>query len=196
MCLRIKNEPRLGGPFSDPLSCHGNTSNHSSPCRKLFCSQTDIYEKYNYKEERMIINGSVVSFEYTVSDDNGNVLQSNRGKSPVTYTHGREEIVPGLERGLAGMEVNETKNIRLQPQEAYGQVNPEAFTEVPKEQVPVSELQAGTILSARGSQGEDVSIRVHEIRKETVILDLNHPLAGKNLTFDVKVLDIQPGESE
>ncbi len=73
----------------------------------------------------MIKNGSVVSFEYTVSDDNGNVLQSNRGKSPVTYTHGREEIVPGLERGLAGMELNETKNIRLQPQEAYGQVNPE-----------------------------------------------------------------------
>src|SRR5438093_1195522 len=104
----------------------------------------------------MIKNGSVVSFEYTVSDDNGNVLQSNRGKSPVTYTHGREEIVPGLERGLAGMEVNETKNIRLQPQEAYGQVNPEAFTEVPKEQVPVSELQAGTILSARGSQVEDL----------------------------------------
>ncbi len=144
----------------------------------------------------MIKNGSVVSFEYTVSDDNGNVLQSNRGKSPVTYTHGREEIVPGLERGLAGMELNETKNIRLQPQEAYGQVNPEAFTEVPKEQVPVSGLQVGTILSARGSQGEDVSIRVHEIRKETVILDLNHPLAGKNLTFDVKVLDIQPGETE
>src|SRR5438093_8609219 len=142
----------------------------------------------------MIKNGSLVRLENSGSDDNIIVLQSNRGKSPVTYTHGREEIVPCLERGLAGMEVNETKNIRLQPQEAYGQVNPEAFTEVPKEQVPVSGLQAGTILSARGSQSEDVSIRLHEIRKDTVILDLNHPLAGKNLTVDVKVLDIQPGE--
>jgi FKBP-type peptidyl-prolyl cis-trans isomerase SlyD len=144
----------------------------------------------------MIKNGSVVSLEYTVLDDNGNVIQSNKGKSPLTYTHGRQEIIPGLERSLSEMNVNQAKNIKLQPEEAYGQVNPEAFAEVPKEKLPGSALEVGAVLSARGSQGEDVSVRVHEVRNETVVLDLNHPLAGKTLTFDVKVLDIEPGETK
>jgi FKBP-type peptidyl-prolyl cis-trans isomerase SlyD len=144
----------------------------------------------------MIKNGSVVSLEYTVSDDNGNVIQSNKGKSPLTYTHGQQEIIPGLEQSLSGMNVNQAKNIKLQPEEAYGQVNPEAFAEVPKEKLPGSALEVGAVLSARGSQGEDLSVRVHEVRKETVVLDLNHPLAGKTLTFDVKVLDIESGETK
>ena len=144
----------------------------------------------------MIKNGSVVSLEYTVLDDNGNVIQSNKGKPPLTYTHGQQEIIPGLERSLSEMNVNQAKNIKLQPEEAYGQVNPEAFAEVPKEKLPGSALEVGAILSARGSQGEDVSVRVHEVRNETVVLDLNHPLAGKTLTFDVKVLDIEPGETK
>jgi FKBP-type peptidyl-prolyl cis-trans isomerase SlyD len=148
------------------------------------------------KEEiEMIRNGSVVRFEYTLSDEDGEVIQSNKGKDAVTYTHGQQEVLPGLEEGLSGMEVNEEKSIRLQPEEAYGPVDAKAFKEVSKSEIPAGALEVGTRLSARGSGGEDVIIRVREVKQKTVILDFNHPLAGKTLNFDVKVLAIQPGES-
>lgn len=144
----------------------------------------------------MIKNGSVVSFEYTISDDNGKVIDSSRGREPVTYTHGQQQIIPGLERNLSGMEINEEKNVRLPPEEAFGPVDPDGFQEVPKANIPVEDLKVGTTVQVRGQQGEDLDLRVHEIKKETVVLDLNHPLAGKTLNFGVKVLDIQPGEAE
>jgi FKBP-type peptidyl-prolyl cis-trans isomerase SlyD len=140
----------------------------------------------------MIENGSLVYFEYTLSDENGNVLQSNRGKDPVTYTHGQREVIPGLEKGLSGMEVNEEKSFRVQPEEGYGSVDPQAFKEVPKTELPAGALKVGTALRARGPEGEDHVIHVREVKQETVILDFNHPLAGKTLNFDVKVLDIEP----
>jgi FKBP-type peptidyl-prolyl cis-trans isomerase SlyD len=143
----------------------------------------------------MIRDGSVVRFEYTLSGDNGELIESNKGKDPVTYTHGQHEVIPGLENGLSGMEVNEEKSIRVQPEEAYGPVDAKAFKEVPKTEIPAAALEVGTPLSARGPEGEDLIIRVREVKQKTVILDFNHPLAGKTLNFDVKVLAIQPGES-
>jgi FKBP-type peptidyl-prolyl cis-trans isomerase SlyD len=143
----------------------------------------------------MIRNGSVVRFEYTLSGENGEVFQSNKGKDPVTYTHGQHEVIPGLEKELFGMKVNEEKNICLQPEEAYGRVDPKGFKEVPKTEIPAAALKVGTPLSARSSEGEDVIIRVHEVKQKTVILDFNHPLAGKTLNFDVKVIDIEPKEA-
>lgn len=143
----------------------------------------------------MIRNGSVVSFEYTLSDENGEVLQSNKGKEPVTYTHGQHEIIPGLEKGLAAMEINEEKSIRVKPEEAYGQVDPQGFKEVPKSDIPTTELDVGTPLNARGPQGEELLIHVSEVKDDTVVLDFNHPLAGKTLHFDVKVVDVEPKEA-
>ena len=144
----------------------------------------------------MIKNGSVVSFEYTLSDENGKLIESNKGEDPVTYTHGQHQIIPGLEKGLSGMDMNQEKNIRVQPEEAYGPVDPKGFKDVAKTEIPAQGLKVGTMLHARGPKGEDFSVRVHEIKEETVILDLNHPLAGKTLSFDIKVLNIQAGEAE
>jgi FKBP-type peptidyl-prolyl cis-trans isomerase SlyD len=155
-----------------------------------------VAQTKNEREEiKMIRDGSVVRFEYTLSGDNGEVIESNKGKDPVTYTHGQHEVIPGLEKGLSGMKVNEEKSIRVQPEEAYGPVDAKAFKEVPKTKIPAAALEVGTPLSARGSEGEDLIIRVREVKQKTVILDFNHPLAGKTLNFDVKVLAIQPGES-
>lgn len=142
----------------------------------------------------MITNGSVVSFEYTLCDDSGNVIESNRGEEPVTYTQGEHQIIPGLENGFLGMEVNEEKRIRVEPEDAYGPVDPAAFKEVRKSEIPENALKVGSMLRAHGDRGEDFSVRVHEIRPETVILDLNHPLAGMVLNFDVKVVSVAPGE--
>jgi FKBP-type peptidyl-prolyl cis-trans isomerase SlyD len=144
----------------------------------------------------MITNGSVVSFEYTVSDENGEVLQSNKGKEPVTYTHGHHEIISGLEKGLSEMDVNEEKTIRVRPEEAYGEVDPNGFKEVPKSDLPVNDPQVGTPLNARGPKGEEVLIHISEVKSDTVVLDFNHPLAGKTLNFDVKVVGIEPNEEQ
>jgi FKBP-type peptidyl-prolyl cis-trans isomerase SlyD len=138
----------------------------------------------------MIKNGSVVRFEYTLTGENGEIIQSNKSKEPVTYTHGRHEIIPGLEKGLSGMEINEEKNIRVQPEEAYGPVDPKAFKEVRKTEIPAAALKPGTPLSARGKEGEDVIIHVREVKEDTVVLDFNHPLAGKTLDFAIRVVDI------
>ena len=139
----------------------------------------------------MINNGSVVRFEYTVSDENGEVLQSNKGKEPVTYTHGQQQIIPGLEKGLSEMSVNEEKSIRVKPEEGYGQVDPKGFKEVPRSDLPVSDPQVGTPLNARGPNGEELLIHIREVKRNTVVLDFNHPLAGKTLHFDVKVVGIE-----
>jgi FKBP-type peptidyl-prolyl cis-trans isomerase SlyD len=157
--------------------------------------RTGVQTKNEREEIKMIRDGSVVRFEYTLSGDNGELIESNKGKDPVTYTHGEHEVIPGLEKGLSGMEVNEEKSIRVQPEEAYGPVDAKAFKEVPKTEIPAAALEVGTPLSARGPEGEDLIIRVREVKQKTVILDFNHPLAGKTLNFDVKVLAIQPGES-
>lgn len=143
----------------------------------------------------MIKNGSVVSLEYTLRDDDGDVIQSNRGQDPVSYTHGQHEIIAGLEKGLAGMSVNDEKTIRVPPEDAYGPVDPNGFKEVSKADVPTEALAVGTPLGTRGPNGEDLIIHVREVKPETVVLDFNHPLAGKTLTFDVKVVDIEPKES-
>jgi FKBP-type peptidyl-prolyl cis-trans isomerase SlyD len=143
----------------------------------------------------MIKNGSLVRFEYTLSDENGKLLQSNKGKDPITYTHGQHEVLPGLEKGLSGMEINEEKCFCVQPEEGYGPIDPNAFKEVPKTEIPAAALKVGNALSAQGPAGENHVVHVREVKQETVILDFNHPFAGKTLNFDVKVLDIEPKKS-
>jgi FKBP-type peptidyl-prolyl cis-trans isomerase SlyD len=143
----------------------------------------------------MIKNGSLVRFEYTLSDEDGKVLQSNKGKDPITYTHGLHEVIPGLEKGLSGMEINEEKSFCVQPEEGYGPLDPNAFKEVPKTEIPAAAQKVGTALNARGPEGDNHVIHVCEVKQETVMLDFNHPLAGKTLNFDVKVLDIEAKKS-
>ena len=144
----------------------------------------------------MIREGSVVRFEYTLSDENGEVIESNKGKDPLKYIQGSHQIVPGLEKELAGMKMGEEKRVKVKPEEGYGPVDPKGFQEFPKEKIPSEGLKVGTVLMARGPQGQQVPVRVHEIKEKTVVLDLNHPMAGKTLVFDVKVLDIQPASSQ
>ncbi len=141
----------------------------------------------------VVDTGATVRIEYTLRDETGRVIDSNRGETPLTYKHGQHELVPGLERALDGMHVGETKSVRLPPDEGYGPVRPEAQTEVPREMIPSDSLEVGAELLARSSAGERM-VRVKEIRDTTVVLDLNHPLAGQTLYFDVRVVDIAASE--
>lgn len=137
-----------------------------------------------------IQNGSSVSLEYTLKDDSGQVLESNKGKTPLTFTQGHRQIIPGLERELIGMRAGEEKQVVVKPEDAYGDVVPNAQTEVPRDAIPKEGQKVGTTLIARSGAGEPRPVVVKEIKETTVVLDLNHPLAGKTLYFDVKVLDV------
>ncbi|HYL81307.1 MAG TPA: peptidylprolyl isomerase [Candidatus Acidoferrum sp.] len=139
-----------------------------------------------------IENGSKVELEYTLTDDGGTVLNSNKGADPLTYTQGEQQIIPGLEKALNGMHAGEGKKVTIPPAEAYGEVNPAAVAEVPKDRIPSDALKVGEELVARSSSGESRTVRIKEIREKTVVIDLNHPLAGKTLTFDVKVVGVAP----
>ena len=144
------------------------------------------------KQEKIVKDGSVVSLQYSLSEEDGKLIETNKGKDPLKYTQGNRQIIPGLEKELAGMKVGGEKRVKVKPEDAYGVVNAKAFQEVPKEQIPANGLKVGATLSAKGPQGQEIPVRVHEIKEKTVMLDLNHPMAGKTLLFDVKILDIQP----
>lgn len=143
-----------------------------------------------------IAEGSSVRLEYTLKDAAGAVLDSNRGRDPLRYTHGAHQIIPGLERELAGMHPGDEKQVVVKPEDAYGPVNPTAQAEVPRSAIPASGLVVGARLLARTAAGQARPVVVKEIRDETVLLDLNHPLAGKTLFFDVKVLDVAPAAAD
>ncbi|MPZ78260.1 MAG: peptidylprolyl isomerase [Deltaproteobacteria bacterium] len=143
-------------------------------------------------KDEVVKDGSVVSLQYSLSGEDGKLIESNKGKDPLQYTHGTQQIVPGLEKELAGMKVGGEKRVKVKPEDAYGPINSKAFQELPKEQIPPNGLKVGTILTAKGPQGQTIPVRVHEIKEKTVVVDLNHPMAGKTLLFDVKILDIQP----
>lgn len=148
------------------------------------------------KGVKMIENGLVVSIEYTLSDENGSLLESNKGKEPLTFTHGEGQIIPGLEKGLSGMKLNEEKNILVKPEDAYGPVNPQAFQEIPRKDLPAEAQKVGVTLMARSQEGQTYPVRVSELKDQTAVLDFNHPLAGKTLVFDVKVLEIQATDAK
>jgi len=139
-----------------------------------------------------IEDGANVSLEYTLKDEAGKVLESNKGGNPLVFVQGQQQIIPGLERGLAGLHVGDEKKVVVKPEDGYGLVVPNAQTEVPKDAIPKEGLKVGTPLMARNGSGESRPVTVKEIRDATVVLDLNHPLAGKTLIFDVKVLGVEP----
>ncbi len=143
------------------------------------------------KGDKVVKDGSLVSLQYTLTGEDGKTIESNKGKEPLKYTQGQHQIVAGLEREIAGMKVGGEKHVKVKPEDGYGPVNPNLFQEVPKEKVPPEGLKVGAILSARGPQGQVVPVRIREIKDKTVVVDLNHPMAGKTLVFDVKVLDVQ-----
>ena len=135
--------------------------------------------------------GSVVSLEYTLRLDNDEVIDSTEGKAPLTYTHGAQEIITGLEKGVEGMSVGERKQVTVSPREGYGEVHPEGRFEVAKDRIPAEALQVGATLQGEGPDGKPVYPHIAEIRDTTVLLDLNHPLAGQTLHFDVHVVEIK-----
>ena len=133
-----------------------------------------------------------VGIEYTLTVD-GAVVDSTEGKEPFHYIQGRRQVIPGLERQLAGLHVGDTKQMVIAPAEGYGEVDPAAFIEVKNTQLPADVTPSvGMVLRGVNPDGQSFRAKISEMKGDTVVLDLNHPLAGKTLNFNVKIIDISP----
>lgn len=135
----------------------------------------------------VIAKGRKVDIEYTLTLDDGSTVQTNVGGEPLSFVAGDEQLIQGLETALQGKAVRERVKVKIGPEEAYGPTDPQKVQEVPLDKIPEDARKVGTLLSAQGFDGP---IRVAEVRPDMVVLDFNHPLAGKALTFDVLVLSI------
>jgi FKBP-type peptidyl-prolyl cis-trans isomerase SlyD len=130
----------------------------------------------------------VYAIEYTVKNSKGEVVDSNVGQAPLEFIAGQGQIIPGLEKELEKMEVGEEKKVVVKADEAYGQRNEEWVETLPKEQFEGIELQKGMTLYGQSPDGQTIAVIVADFNDTEVTIDYNHPLAGEDLTFDVKIL--------
>ncbi|VAX11835.1 FKBP-type peptidyl-prolyl cis-trans isomerase SlyD [hydrothermal vent metagenome] len=144
-----------------------------------------------------IVDNHVVTLDYTLTDDQGAVLDSSEGRGDFTYLHGASNIVPGLERALAGKSAGDELTVHIEPEEAYGERVNELVQQVPGDMFETEqEITVGMQFHAQAAEGQMVVVTVTEIDDETVTVDGNHPLAGKALNFEVKVIDIRDATEE
>jgi FKBP-type peptidyl-prolyl cis-trans isomerase 2 len=138
----------------------------------------------------MINEKSSVVVNYTGKLEDGTIFDSslNEGREPLTATLGQGALIPGFENGLIGMSVGDKKTIEIVPEDAYGPINEESVLKIEKTKVPEN-VEVGMLLQTFGPGGVSV-VKVLEINEEDVLIDANHPLAGKKLIFDLEVLEI------
>ncbi len=136
-------------------------------------------------------SGDTVRIHYTGTLTDGSEFDSSAGRDPLEFTIGGGQIIPGLEREIVGMKVGETKTVTAVADEAYGQPNPAAMQEVPRASIPPEiELAVGGQLQAVTQDGKQISVTIAAISDDTVTMDANHPLAGKDLVFEVELVEI------
>lgn len=136
--------------------------------------------------------GETVAVHYTGKLDSGEVFDSSRGRDPLEFQLGAGQVIPGFERAVEGLAVGEAREIRLDPADAYGDPQDELLVDVPAEQFPEdAKPQVGHQVQVQVAPGENRVARIAEVREDAVKLDLNHPLAGQALTFDVELVAVK-----
>jgi FKBP-type peptidyl-prolyl cis-trans isomerase SlyD len=139
----------------------------------------------------------VVRIDYTLKNAGGEVLDTSEGGEPLSYLHGAHQIVPGLERELAGMEAGQSKDVVVQPDDGYGQPDPQGIFGVPRAAFPAdAELKVGDTFMGEDDEGGAVPVRVVELKEDTIVVDANHPLAGETLFFHVDVREVRDATLE
>ena len=140
---------------------------------------------------KKVEENSTVVVNYTGKLEDGSIFDTSMvdGREPLRATLGNNQLISGFENGLVGMEIGEKRTVEIEPENAYGEVHDHLIQEVDKTQMP-GEVEVGVTLQAQTQMGP-VQFLVKEVKDETVILDANHPLAGKKLIFDLEVVDIE-----
>tara|TARA_R110002094_G_scaffold191712_1_gene165986 strand:- start:1347 stop:1778 length:432 start_codon:yes stop_codon:yes gene_type:complete len=136
-------------------------------------------------------SGDKVSIHYTGTLLDGTTFDSSEGREPLAFEVGSGEIIPGLDQALPGMTVGDKKVVKIACVDAYGPLNPEMRQAVPRQGIPDDiPLEIGTQLQMQTPDGQAMPVMVVDVDEATVTLDANHPLAGKDLQFDIELVDI------
>ncbi len=136
--------------------------------------------------------GDTVRIHYTGTLTDGSTFDSSEGRDPLEFTVGSGQIIPGLDQALPGMTVGDKKSVEVPAGDAYGDRNPDALQAVPRSEIPDDiPLDPGTQLQVQTPNGQTVPVVVTEVTDEQVTLDANHPLAGRDLKFDIELVEIK-----
>lgn len=145
----------------------------------------------------LIGDNVVATIHYTLTDNDGETLDTSAGGDPLKYLHGAGNLIPGLEKELVGKTAGATLQVKVAPAEAYGELQPDMVEVVPKEAFQgVESIEPGMVFQAQGSDGEVRQIVVKSVEDEQITIDGNHPLAGVELNFDVEVLEVREATAE
>ncbi len=145
----------------------------------------------------MIITAQrVASIHYKLTNDDAEVLDSSAGQEPLSYLHGAQNLVPGLEQELEGKSTGDKLSVTVPPETGYGEKNPDLIQELPMSMFSgVDKVEVGMEFHAKTQNGAQV-VEVIEVENDTVTIDANHPLAGVQLNFEVEVMDVREATAE
>jgi FKBP-type peptidyl-prolyl cis-trans isomerase 2 len=134
---------------------------------------------------------NVVKVHYTGKLDNGEIFDTSKEREPLEFKIGEGKLIAGFEKGVIGMKLQESKTIKIASKEAYGEKKPELMIEVKKQQLPDNMTpEIGMELVSRRQDGQEQIVKIAEVKDATVVIDANHPLAGEDLTFEIKLVEI------
>ena len=135
---------------------------------------------------------NVVKVHYTGKLDNGQVFDTSKDREPLEFKIGEGKLIPGFEKGVIGMKLEESKTIKIPFSEAYGDKKQELMIEVQNQQLP-EELkpEVGMELVSKSPEGQEQIVKIAEVKEASIVVDANHPLAGQDLTFEIELVDIQ-----
>ena len=143
-----------------------------------------------------ISKNKIVAIDYTLKDGSGKVIDSSEDHEALVYLHGFGNIVPGLETALEGKIAGDELSVTVPPEEAYGAHDQSKVVDIPKDRFGDTDVQVGAQYHASGPEGGAVVVTVVEVKDDNIIVDGNHPLAGIQLNFDVKVVEIRDATEE
>ncbi|MFT6730192.1 MAG: FKBP-type peptidyl-prolyl cis-trans isomerase 2 [Glaciecola sp.] len=167
--------------------------NESSRCVKIM--QTEFLKIKYFSSMIQVKENNTVKVNYTGKLSDGQVFDSSEGREPLEFTLGQGQLIPGFEKGVIDMKLNEKKTITIAKEEAYGDINKELIQEVDKAHLPQDMApEVGMGLVSKDPDGREINLLVTEVKEESIVVDGNHPLAGKELTFDLEVVEIKETE--
>lgn len=136
-------------------------------------------------------DGDTVKVHYTGTLENGEVFDTSQEREPLEFQLGQGQLIPGFEKAVIGMSEGDSTTVDIPSDEAYGEVREDLVITVPKDQLPDEvEPQVGMQLQVNQQNGQPIPVRVTEIKEEELVLDANHPLAGKDLKFEIELLEV------
>ena len=153
---------------------------------------TEEKAKESKTAERTVKEGDIACVHYTGKLESGEVFDSSKSRDPLEFAVGSGQLIKGFDRAVVGMKKGDKKNIHLEPAEAYGERDEKRMQNVPKNMLPKEpEPKEGMMLTIKTPTGQMFPAKIEKVEKETVVIDFNHPLAGKKLNFEIELVDIK-----